>query len=99
MRGRHITSRAQRYFHLKDIAEKISAAANKTITYINASPCDFKRTLLQAGLQEWYAAAIVESWQVASKGHPTITNVVSKITGRRPVALEQFVQDYERSFK
>ncbi len=49
---------------LKDIAEQLSAAANKKITYINVSPCHFKRTLLQAGLHEWYAEAIVASWQV-----------------------------------
>ncbi|NDJ19979.1 SDR family oxidoreductase [Myxacorys almedinensis] len=84
---------------LKGIAEQLSAAANKKITYINVSLCDFKRTLLQAGLHEWYAAAIVASWQVASEGHPTITNIVAEITGRRPIAFEQFVQDYERSFK
>ncbi|MBW4651714.1 MAG: SDR family oxidoreductase [Kaiparowitsia implicata GSE-PSE-MK54-09C] len=84
---------------LKDIAEQLSAAANKKITYLNVSPCDFKRTLLQAGLHEWYATAIVASWQVASEGHPTVTNIVAEITGRRPIKLEQFVQDYEHSFK
>lgn len=84
---------------LKDIAEQLSAAVIKKITYINASPCDFKRTLLQAGLHEWYAEAIVASWQVASEGQPTVTNVVAEITGRRPIAFEQFVQDYERVFK
>lgn len=85
-------------FPLKDIAEQLSASANKKITYINVSPCDFKQTLLQAGLHKWYAEAIVASWQVASEGHPTITNIVSEITGRRPIAFEQFVQDYSSSW-
>lgn len=84
---------------LKDIAEQISVAANKKITYINVSPCDFKRTLLQSGLHEWYAEAIVASWQVASEGQPTVTNAVAEITGRRPIAFEQFVQNHKHAFK
>jgi uncharacterized protein YbjT (DUF2867 family) len=84
---------------LEDIAEQLSAAANQKITYINVSPCDFKRTLLQAGLHEWYAEAIMASWRVASEGQPTVTDVVAEITGRRPIAFEQFVQDYEHAFK
>jgi uncharacterized protein YbjT (DUF2867 family) len=83
---------------LKDIAEQLSVAANQKITYINVSACDFKRALLQAGLHEWYAEAIVASWQVASEGQPTVTDIVAEVTGRRPTAFEQFVQDYGRAF-
>jgi uncharacterized protein YbjT (DUF2867 family) len=84
---------------LKDIAEQLSVATNKKITYINVSLCDFKRTLLQAGLHEWYAKAIVASWQVASEEQPTVTNVVAEITGRQPITFEQFVRDYKHAFK
>jgi uncharacterized protein YbjT (DUF2867 family) len=84
---------------LKDITEQLSVAANKRITYINVSACDFKRTLLQAGLHEWYAEAIVASWQVASEGQPTVTDTVAEVTGRQSITFEQFVRDYECAFK
>lgn len=84
---------------LREIAEQLSTAVNQKITYINVLPCEFKRTLLQAGLQEWYAEAIVTSWQVASEEQPTVTDVVAEMTGRRPIAFKRFVQDYECAFK
>jgi uncharacterized protein YbjT (DUF2867 family) len=84
---------------LTDIAERLSNVANQQITYINVSPGDFKQTLLQSGLHEWYAEAIAASWQLASEEQPTVTDVVAEITGKQPITFKQFVRDYERAFK
>ena len=79
---------------MREIAEKLSAAFNQDITYINVSPCEFKQTLLRAGLPEWRAEAITTSWQVASEGQPTVTDIVTRMTGRQPITFEHFVKDY-----
>ena len=79
---------------MREIAEKLSTAFNQDITYINVSPSEFKQTLLRAGLPEWRAEAITTSWQVASEGQPTVTDIVTRMTGRQPITFEHFVKDY-----
>lgn len=81
---------------LQNIAKKLSAATNGKIRYVNISAGDFKRTLLQYGLQDWHAESVVTSWQVASQEPPIVTDTVVEITGKRPITFEQFIQDYKR---
>lgn len=83
---------------LQEIAAKFSAIASQKITYIDVSPIDFQQTLLQSGVAEWFAEAVAASWQVASKGQPTITDVVTKIGRKQPITFDQFVQDHEVLF-
>ncbi|MBW4621354.1 MAG: SDR family oxidoreductase [Cyanosarcina radialis HA8281-LM2] len=80
---------------LSAIAEKLSAYAKK-ITYIDVAPDDFKQTLLQSGLPQWYAEAIVASWQIASEGQPLVTDTVFETTGRRAIKFDRFVRDYQQ---
>jgi uncharacterized protein YbjT (DUF2867 family) len=79
---------------LQEIAEKLSTATNRKITYIDASPLDFKQTLIRSGVSEWFAEAAAISWQIASEGKPTITNAVAKVGGKQPITFDEFVWDY-----
>lgn len=85
-------------FSLLEIAKKISSVAGKKITYIDVSPINFKQTLLQFGLQDWYAKSIVAAWQVATEEQATITNVVTEITDKQPTTFEQFAREYQYIF-
>jgi uncharacterized protein YbjT (DUF2867 family) len=80
---------------LQEIAAKFSAIANQKITYIDVSSLDFKLTLLQFGVSEWFADAISASWRVASEGQPTLTDVVIQIGRKQPITFDQFAQNYE----
>lgn len=83
---------------LSEIAKKLSLVAGKKITYVDASPINFKQTLLQFGLQDWYAKSIVAAWQVASQEQPTITDEVAEITDKQPTTFEQFAKEYQYVF-
>lgn len=83
---------------LQEIAEKLSTAANRKITYIDASPLDFKQTLVRSGVSEWFAEAVTTSWQIASKGKPTLTDVVTKIGRKQPITYDEFACDYKAIF-
>jgi uncharacterized protein YbjT (DUF2867 family) len=80
---------------LQEIAEKLSTATNKKITYIDTSPLDFKQTLIQSGVSEWFAEALAISWQIASEGKPSITNAVAKVGGKQPITFDEFVWDHK----
>jgi uncharacterized protein YbjT (DUF2867 family) len=80
------------------IAEKLSICANKKITYIDVASDDFKQTLFQVGLPQWYAEAVVASWQIASEGHPIVTDTVFETTGKQPIAFDRFIRDYQGTF-
>ena len=84
---------------LQEIAEKLSAVTNQKITYINASPSDFKQTLIRASVPEWFAEAAATSWQVASKGKPTITDAITKIGKQQPITFDEFVWEYKAVFR
>ncbi|MEM9486492.1 MAG: SDR family oxidoreductase [Cyanobacteria bacterium P01_F01_bin.116] len=84
---------------LQEIAKKLSAVTNQQITYINASPFNFKQTLIRAGVSEWYAEAVTTSWQVASEGKPNITNAVTKIGKQQPITFDEFVWDHKTVFR
>ena len=84
---------------LQEIAEKLSAVIHQKITYVNASPFAFKQTLVRAGVPKWFAESVVMSWQVASQGKPTITDVIAKIGKQQPITFDEFAWDYQAAFR
>ena len=84
---------------LQEIAEKLSAVTHQKITYVSASPFAFKQILIRAGVPEWFAEAVVMSWQVASQGKPTITDTITKIGKQQPITFDEFAWDYKAVFR
>ena len=84
---------------LQEIADKLSAVTNQKITYVNMSPFDFKQILLRSGIPEWFAEAVVMSWQVASQGKPTITDAIIKIGQQQPITFDKFAWDHQALFR
>lgn len=79
---------------LQQIAAKFSTAVRQKITYCDISPLDFQQTLHRAGVSQWYAEAVVAAWQIASQEQPTLTDIVTKISGKQPCPFETFVRDF-----
>ena len=82
----------------KDIAAKLIAVFGKEVTYVDIPSDDFRQTLLQIGLQKWYAEAIVSAWEVASREQPTVTDAVQSITKKQPTTFEQFAETHRYAF-
>lgn len=83
---------------LQEIAEKLSTVTNQKITYIDASPLNFKQMLISSSVPDWFAEAVTTSWQIASKGKPTLTDVVTKIGRKQPITFNEFAWDYKAMF-
>ncbi len=83
---------------LQEIAEKLSTVANQNIAYIDDSPSNFKQIIICSGISEWFAEAVTTSWQIANKGEPTLTDVVTKIGRKQPITFNEFARDYKSIF-
>lgn len=84
---------------LGEVAEKLSKAIGKSVTYVKVTPDDFKH-LIQLGQPEWYANALTESYEpMSANNNSLLTNVVAEVGKKRPITFDEFVQDYTSAFK
>lgn len=83
-----------------EIADKLSAAIGKKVTYIDIEPEAFKQGLIADGVPEWYADDMVKlnAYNATSEG-AVVTNVVAEVTKKQPISFDQFAQDYAPLFE
>jgi uncharacterized protein YbjT (DUF2867 family) len=83
-----------------DVAEKLSAAFGKKVTYVKVAQEEFKKGLVEVGTLEWYADALLElmKYVVIPQGS-LVTNVVAEVAKKQPISFDQFAQDYAAMFK
>ena len=82
------------------IAEKISRVVGHKIRYIDLPPAEFKKAQLSAGVPEWSADALLDLQRLYREGKASrVTNDVERLTGRKPLTLDQFVTDYAFAFQ
>lgn len=79
----------------KQIAEKLSAATNRPIQFIDITPEILLDTLLDVGFPKWQAQGLVEDYAhyklgEASEVHPGVTDV----TGKTPISFDSFAKDH-----
>jgi hypothetical protein len=68
------------------------------VTYLEPPPA--RIGMKNIGMEDWLIHAIMEFCYIIRVGHGSrTTNVVEQITGRKPVAFEQFVRDYAMLFQ
>jgi uncharacterized protein YbjT (DUF2867 family) len=82
------------------VAEKLSAALDKKVTYIDPPVDVYKKALLDSGIPEWYADAMIALFRLYSTHFASkVTNVVLEVAKQSPRTFEQFAQDYVQAFK
>ena len=81
------------------VAEILSNALGRRITYINITEEDARKAMKKMGMEDWLIDALIEFYNVIKSGDASqSTAVVEQITGRKPISFEQFVRDYASSF-
>lgn len=82
------------------IAEILSAAANKKIEYVNISDDEARSGMKEAGMDDWLANSILELIRYFRKGSASqVTSTVSDITGRNAKTFNEFANDYSDFFR
>lgn len=85
---------------LHEVAEKISQAVGRKVTYVPVRPEEFRRGALSQGVPEWLVDALEILDELLASGRAAaVTDVVREVTGREPFTFDQFAQDYAQAFK
>jgi uncharacterized protein YbjT (DUF2867 family) len=93
-----ITGRESLSYH--DVADRLSAALGKPVRYVDVPPEAALDAMLTAGMPEWNARAVTELYGVFAAGHAArTTDVVERITGRKPITFAQFARDHADAFR
>lgn len=82
-----------------EVAKYISAASGRSVSYVDISPDDFKKSLLAAGVPEDYAGFLVYIAGALKEGHASpVLDTVQQLTGKAPVSFEQYAKDNAKAW-
>lgn len=85
-----------RAYTRNEVAEAVSQATGKTVTYQPITEEQFQSGVTSAGASEAYTMLMTGLYQVVRAGHTAaVTDTVERVTGRAPISLEQFAHDYK----
>lgn len=77
----------------EEIASILSRLSGKFIQHVNVTPDEFEKGLVAAGIPQFAARSVRELDEETSRGfHAIVTPVVTNLTGRAPVSVEDFLQ-------
>lgn len=83
-----------------EVAAALSGVSGKSITYVNVTPEDFKKGLLSGGVPNDYADFLVFIAGNLREGHASpVTATVKQITGKEPIAFQQYASDNQAAWK
>ncbi|GAA0554736.1 SDR family oxidoreductase [Chitinophaga japonensis] len=84
----------------QQLAERLSEALGRTITFIDVTPADMRQALDRAGFPAWQAEGLIEDYAHYARGEASgISTAIPGITGRPARNFRQFAQDYAAVFQ
>jgi hypothetical protein len=76
------------------MAETLTKVLGRKISFVNISDEDYKKGAMGVGIPESYADALVDLARYYRQGASArVTGDVGAVTGRDPIAFEQFARD------
>ncbi|MGB7845604.1 MAG: SDR family oxidoreductase [Candidatus Acidiferrum sp.] len=83
-----------------EVAAKISRVAGRPVQYVDIPEEAQRKAMLEAGMPEWQVTALLELQQYYVSGKcAAVTDVLQKLLGRAPIALDQFLDEFKDSFR
>src|SRR6516165_177905 len=83
-----------------EIADKLSTAIGKKVTYVDVPLETAKKALLDSGMPEWFAEGQSEQFRVRRQGHQSaITSVVAELARKQPISFDEFAREYAPCFR
>jgi len=81
------------------LAERISKATNRTVTFVDIPEAAQRQAMLDLGMAEWQVNALLELQQYYVNGQGgEIDDVLPRLLGRAPITLDQFLEEFRASF-
>jgi uncharacterized protein YbjT (DUF2867 family) len=83
-----------------EIAEKLSTALGRKITYVDVPLGQARKAMVDSGAPEWFVDGQMEQYQVRLKGYQAaVTTVVSEVAKKEPISFDQFARDHASQFR
>ncbi|WP_347157731.1 SDR family oxidoreductase [Pontibacter chitinilyticus] len=83
----------------QEAAQVLSEVIGKPVTFVDMPEEAARSGMLNQGVPEWMANALLELYGVARAGYSnTVTDTVQQLTGRQPHTFQQFVTDFKDCF-
>jgi uncharacterized protein YbjT (DUF2867 family) len=82
-----------------DIAEALSRALGRTITFADVPPPAFAGPLAEYGMPQWQVDGLLEDYEHYRRGEAAaVSSAVPDVTGKPPRDIKMFAQDYASAF-
>jgi uncharacterized protein YbjT (DUF2867 family) len=83
-----------------EIAAKLSQLTGKTVNYVDVPSEAVVKSMTGAGYPEWLAKDLAIMGDVVAAGYAGhTTDVVEKVAKKKPITVDQFLQDHAAAFK
>lgn len=81
------------------VANRLSTALGRDVTYVDIPDSALKGALVEAGLPEWYVDVLIELHVgIRDEWYVEVSPVVDKLLGREPRSFEEFTRDHAAAF-
>jgi uncharacterized protein YbjT (DUF2867 family) len=82
------------------VAEILSNATGKRISYVNISEEEAKAAMKEIGMSDWLINTVSELSDYFRKGKASeVSSAVEEATGKKPISFYQFAKDYASAFR
>ena len=82
-----------------DIADALSRALSRPVSFTDVPPEAFAQPLAQAGMPQWQIDGLLEDYAHYSRGEAeAVSPAVGDVTGRQPRDINTFARDYASAF-
>ena len=82
-----------------DIAEALSRALGRTITFTDVPPPAFAGPLAESGMPQWQVDGLLEDYEHYRRGEAAaVSDAVRDVTGKQPRGINGFAQHYASAF-
>jgi uncharacterized protein YbjT (DUF2867 family) len=83
-----------------EVAAKLSHATGKTVKYVDVPTEAAVKGMMGAGMPEWLSKDLAKLGEAIAAGYTGhTTDVVEKVTHKKPISLDQFFKDNVEAFK
>jgi uncharacterized protein YbjT (DUF2867 family) len=83
----------------EEIAQKLSEATGREISYVDISEADFKKAVISVGMTAAAAGAMLELFQYYRSGAASrVSRNVELLTGHAPLCFDEYARDYRSYF-
>ena len=83
-----------------DVADKLSAAIGKKVSYVDVPLEAAKQAILDTGAPDWFAEGQAEQFRFRWQGKQSrVTSTIADVAGKKPTPFEDFAREHASYFR